>query len=175
MVWTKKNGLIWAGALVVLLSLAGCAKVSFFKLNGANLHPDVKTLSVALFFNDVGAGPPALSQNFTERLRDYFIRNTNLDLIDRNGDLQFEGSITGYDVTMQAPTGDELAGLQRLTVTVQCQYTNLKDDQFDFDQSFSFFADFPPDQNIQDVEDQLLEEILEQIVIDIFNASVANW
>ncbi len=148
-----------------------------FTFQGGTIPPDAQTLSVQTFFDDVGAGPADLNVNITERLRDYFQRNTRLALVRQDGDLQFEGSITGYEVAPAAPTAGEnqQAALQRLTITVQVQYVNTFDEKNNFDKSFSFFSDFDAAQNLTDVEEALIEEIFEQIVLDIFNASVANW
>ncbi|MGF1532922.1 MAG: LptE family protein [Bernardetiaceae bacterium] len=148
-----------------------------FTFQGGTIPPDAQTLSVQTFFDDVGAGPADLNVNITERLRDYFQRNTRLALVRQDGDLQFEGSITGYEVAPAASTAGEnqQAALQRLTITVQVQYVNTFDEKNNFDKSFSFFSDFDAAQNLTDVEEALIEEIFEQIVLDIFNASVANW
>jgi hypothetical protein len=43
------------------------------------------------------------------------------------------------------------------------------------DKTFSFYKDFPSDQNLADVEEQYTKQIFERIINDIFNASVANW
>ena len=43
------------------------------------------------------------------------------------------------------------------------------------DKSFSFYKDFPNEQNFTDVEEQYTRQIFERIVNDIFNASIANW
>ncbi|TAF34996.1 MAG: hypothetical protein EAZ57_01880 [Cytophagales bacterium] len=161
---------VWFGLL------AGCAgfKIS---LNGATIPPEAKSISVAMFLDDAGTGPPNLAITTTEKMRSYFQRNTRLDVIAGNGDLQYEGSVTGYTVTPVAPTGEDTqqAGLQRLTITLQVQYLNTFDEEAGFDESFSFFADFPPDKNITDVERDLIEVILNQIMFDVFNRSLANW
>src|SRR5690606_33018136 len=115
-------------------------------------------------------------------LTDYFLQNTNLGLVQENGDLHFEGSIVGYRLTPVAPTavGDEtrtdVAGLMRLTITVKAVYINSQDDSFDFDKNFSFYGDYDPQTtSLSAAEGQLIDEIFEQLVYDIFNASVANW
>ena len=61
-------------------------------------------LSVSNFFNDTAGGPPNMGQFFTEELREYFQRNTKLELVQSQGDLQFEGAISSYDVRPQAVT-----------------------------------------------------------------------
>jgi len=154
-----------------------------YTYTGANISPDVKTVSIDFFPNEAGDGPANMSQLFTEALRDYFQNNTNLAIDNSgNGDLQISGAITSFRYAPMAPTSsrnDQLAdnaGLQRLTINIQTQYMNIKDDSFDFDKGFSFYADYDPNTtSISSIEPSLVDEIFEQIVYDIFNASVANW
>jgi len=175
-----KNKLSKLSVFLIAIFLAGCGVYSF---SGANISPDVKTISIEFFYNESGDGPPDLGLQFTEGLKDYFQNNTNLAADNSgNGDLQFSGNIRRFNYAPIAPTASDNqnlpnnAGLQRLTISIAVQYTNTKDDSFDFDQQFSFYADFDPNTtSISAVESQLIEEILEQIYVDIFNASVANW
>lgn len=165
----------------ILFLLEGCGIYSF---TGATLSPDIKTISIQTFYDEVGTGPPNLSQKFTEAIKEYYQRNTSLSLVDDEGDLQLEGSIVGYRLTPIAPKANanqnypnaDVAGLQRLTISVKTVYTNTKDETKDFDQQFSFYADYNPEtQNFNSIEDDLVNEIFDQIILDIFNASIANW
>lgn len=164
--------------LISLVALSGCSVYSF---TGASLVSGEQTVSIQQFYNNALLGPSNMSQVFTEKMRDYFQQNTSLTLVDDNGDLQFEGFIASYTVTPVAPNANQGDGLQvsattRVSISVQATYTNVKNDQFDFDRSFRFFQDFDSESNdLQSVEDQLVEEIFDQIILDIFNASVANW
>jgi hypothetical protein len=168
-------------SLSLILVSNGCGIYSF---TGATLSPDIKTVSIQTFFDEVGTGPPNLSQKFTELFKEYFQRNTSLTLTDTEGDLQFEGSITGYRLSPIAPTsqanlnvpGADVAALQRLTITVKTTYINTTDETKDFDQNFSFYADYDPEtQNFNSIENELVDEIFEQIILDIFNATIADW
>ena len=68
------------------------------------------------------------------------------------------------------------ASSTRLTITVRATYVNTLDESMSFkDKTFSFYKDFPNDQNLADVEEQYTRQIFERIVNDIFNASIANW
>jgi hypothetical protein len=163
----------------VSLLASACGIYSF---TGAALSPDIKTISIQTFFNESEGGPPNMGQLFTEAMRDYFQQNTSLGLTSRDGDLQFEGSITGYRVTPIATTASldqtqrgDGAGAQRLTISVKVNYVNTKEEEASFSKSFSFYADFSVNQNFTAVENQLIDEIFEQIILDIFNASVASW
>ena len=170
--------------LVFLLMnvLAGCGVYSF---TGANISPEIKTISIQTFYDEVGMGPPNLSPLFTETIRDYYQQNTSLTIVPIEGDLQLEGSIVGYRLTPMAPKAGgnlnyrdaDIAALERLTITVKVTYLNTQDDSYDFEsQNFSFYLDYDPEkQDFSTIEDALVEEIYNAIILDIFNASVANW
>jgi hypothetical protein len=162
--------------LLIILSCNGCGFVNY-SFTGTTLRPDVKTISVTNFINNSGGGPANISQNFTERVKEYYQQNSTLKIYPANGtaDLQLEGAITGYDVTPIAPTQGQFASLNRLTVRVQVKFINTKDETESFDAPFSFYADFPQERTLTAVENELLAVIFDQIVLDIFNKSVANW
>lgn len=171
------------GMLVIILAalfLQGCA--GGYSFTGVTLPPSVQTIAIQSFYNDTGGGPPNLMQNFTERLRDYYIRNTNLALVDADGDLQLEGSIIGWQLSPVAPTASggnnapDRAGLQRLTITVKADFINTQDETQNFSRNFSFYADYNPDvTDLPSEEPRLIDEIFEAVVFDIFNSTVANW
>lgn len=170
-------------AAVLLLSFlaTNCSNVSY-SFTGAAISPEVKTISIQNFYNDSGGGPPTMSQQFTEKLKDYFQQNTNLTLVDGDGDLQLEGAIERYDFEPVAPQASgsdnvaDVASQMRLNITVSATYVNTNDDQYDFDdRNFTFFADFDAERDPTSVEEELVDEILDQIIFDIFTASVANW
>ena len=177
----QKNGwqrVSFLAFLLFTMLLQACGVYSF---TGATLPPTINTISIQPFFNDTGNGPPNLSQNFTERLRDYFQSNTDLALVDTDGDLQLDGSIVGWQLSPVAPTATgnnqpDRAGLQRLTITVAVNFINTQDEQQSFERNFSFYADYNPQQTDFAAEEQrLIDEISETIIFDIFNNTVANW
>src|SRR5688572_14648624 len=144
---------------------------------------NAKNISIDEFYDNTDLGPANLGQTFTNRLKDYFIQNTNLSVIQSNGELRLEGIITSYTLTPIAPTaptdassGINSASSTRLTITVKANYINTLDESMSFkDKSFSFFKDFSNDQTFSDIEEELIKQIFDQISLDIFNASVANW
>ena len=95
--------------------------------------------------------------------------------MDIEGDLEISGEITGYDVKAMAVTADEVAAQNRLTVNVKIYFTNRKYPEDDFEKSFSAYADYDSSNTLDAMESQLCEEIIEKLVEDIFNATVANW
>ncbi|WKN43820.1 LptE family protein [Tunicatimonas pelagia] len=170
---------LWMLAILIFISFSGCGIYTF---TGASLGPEVRTISIDNFYNDAGNGPPNMSQVFTEDIRDYYQANTNLALVQENGDLLLEGAITRYEFVPVAPRASgsnevaDVAGLVRLNITVTASYVNTYNDEFNFEnKSFTFFADFSSDRDPSSVEDDLIAEITDQIIFDIFAATVANW
>jgi len=159
--------------LGLLLATTSCGIYSF---TGASLSPDIKTLSILSISDRSGSGPAILGQTFTNKTQQYFQSNSSLTLIPKSGDLQIEGNITGYTLSPIAPTGNDVAAKTRLTITVQIKFTNLKDPDQDFDQSFSSYSDYNQTQVLTPaVETTLIETISDQILLDIYQKTVANW
>ncbi len=167
--------------LLIIMLIQGCSvKYSF---TGTNINYDlVQTFSVDNFFNDSGQGPANMEQRFTEALKDFYQRNTQLELVRTNGDLQFLGAINRYTLTPQAAVSSgsanvpDRAGQMRLTIGVEVEYINLTNEEENLTRSFSFFQDYDPrTTTLLDVENDLVEEIFENIIQDIFTSTVANW
>lgn len=146
-----------------------------YSLNGASIPPEAKTVSVTFFQNYAAMAPPTLSQSFTEALRTKLSSQSRLALISRDGDLAFEGSITGYSTMPVAIQSTDQAALNRLSITVNVKYTCSFDEKKNFEQSFSRFADYPSNQNLTSVESRLIQEINDQLTQDIFNKALNNW
>lgn len=164
------NIVLWT---LVLIGMPAC-KVNY-SFSGASISSDIKTYSVNYFSSTAVLAPPSLTQTLTEDLKSIFLSQTSLKLAPTNGDLLFEGTITGYDVTPVAVTGTEVAAKNRLTIRIQVKFVNTKDNKQNFDQSFSRFYDFDNTQSLNAVESSLIREIDAQLVQDVFNASVGNW
>lgn len=146
-----------------------------YSFTGTTLSPDIKTVTVNNFVLATAGGPANLPLTFNEKLKEYYQRYTNLKVIPNNGDMVLEGNITGYDLLAVAPTAQDQAGVNRLQITVLARFYNNKDESKNFEQSFSFYQDFPQNQTLSQNESRLVPKILDQIVLDIFNKTAADW
>jgi hypothetical protein len=171
-VFGKAEKLFIVATMAFAMIFSGCGVYSF---TGASIPPEAETISVSFIENKADLVEPALSQSFTEALRDRFTTQTTLYLVDRDGDLQIEGEIRSYEVKPVAIQGDETAALNRLSITVFIKFVNTLDDQMNFETSFTRFEDYPSNQDISQVKDALIETINDQLVDDIFNKAVVNW
>ena len=158
--------------IALTLTVVSCGIYSF---TGTNIQPDVKTITIPFVEYKALQVNPSLSNDLTEALQDKFRKLTSLEQVDVDGDLELVCEVTGYDVKATAITAGEVAAQNRLTVTVKIEFSNRKYPEDDVTQSFSAYEDFPSDSSLDAVEGSLCETIIEKIVEDIFNATVAQW
>ena len=158
--------------IVLALAAVSCGIYSF---TGTNIQSDVKTITIPLVEYKALRVNPSLSNQLTEALQDKFRKLTSLEQVDQDGDLELVCEVTGYDTKPQAVTANEVAAQNRLTVTVKIEFTNRKYPEDNVSQSFSAYEDFDATQSLDAVEGTLCETIIDKIVEDIFNATVAQW
>ena len=165
----------WHVFAVCCISVLMTACRVSYSLNGASIPPEAKTVSVTFFQNYASMAPPTLSQSFTEALRTKLSSQSRLNLIARDGDLAFEGSITGYSTMPVSIQSTDQAAQNRLTITVNVKYTCSFDEKKNFEQSFSSFKDYPSNKDLTSVENDLIQLINSQLTQDIFNKALNNW
>ena len=172
-----KNFIQILGISFLILSQNSCGIYSF---TGASIPAGTETFQVNYFENVAGNRPgsvvePGLDRDFTLALQDILINQTNLNLTNTNGDLVFEGEIVEYGITPMSATAENTASQNRLTITVNVRYFNVKEEEDNYETRFSFFYDFPAEQQLYEIKDTAHGEIFERITQDIFNASLAKW
>ncbi len=148
---------------------------SCYSFKGASLSPDLKTIQISNIKMEAAGGPTNLSLEANEKIKEYFQRNTSLKLSTSNPDLLLEGTIVGYELSPQAPTSDDKAGINRLTLRIQFRLNNRLDENKNFEQEFSFYQDFPQNQTLSQVEKNLIPKLLDQIILDLFNKMAGDW
>ncbi len=159
--------------LLAALALSSC-RISY-SFSGTSIQPDVNSITINYIEYRALRVNPSLSNDLTEAIRNQFRRMTRLEQVDQDGDMELSGEITGYDVTAAAVTADEVAARNKLTVTVKISFSDKKHPEEDFDKSFSAYAEYDSTNTLDAVEGALCQEIIEKLVEDIFNASVAQW
>lgn len=171
----KSNRLILALCTLVCAFFApGC--VPKYTFNGSAINYEIyKTVDIGNFPIRASLVYPPLQQTFENELLDYISRNTRLQTTEGAADLELEGEITTYNLTPQAVTENAFASKTRLTIGVRVKYINNKDDKKNLDQTFSAYRDFDATLMLTDVQDQLCEEISEELVNLIFNATLGDW
>lgn len=163
-------------AAIIAVMAVSCGYKVTYNLSGGSIPPEAKTFSVAYFPNNAPMVAPTLSNVLTEGLRDKFSRQTRLQQVEEGGDFAFEGEISNYTSTTASVSSGDYALQNRLTITVKVSFQNAIDQTLSFNnKTFSSYADYDSSQLLIDVQDQLIEEIVEDLVNDIYMAAAGNW
>ena len=162
---------------VMMLLLMGTSCSISYKFNGATIdYTRIKTVTIEDFPNQAPLVYPPLSQMFSERLREQFRRNTRLEPVETNGDLILEGAIVGYELTPMAMQEDALSAMTRFTITVRVSYTNMVEEKKSFSgRTFTSSQEFDSNNLFSDIQEGLAGELIDDLVKQIFNATVEDW
>lgn len=163
-----------------MIALAGIASgCGVYSFSGA--ATTAKTISIDPFFNNTDLAPANIGATFTNKLKDYYQQNSSLRVAE-TGELHIEGTVSEYRINAMAPVSTgrandpNTAALSRLTISVKVSFEDSIEPKNNFkDRTFSFYKDFDNNLNFTTIQEDLEKQIFNQILIDIFNATVANW
>mgnify|MGYP001441184177 FL=1 len=160
---------------MLVFSLIFIVSCNIYSFNGASIPVGSSSVKITTFTNNTSNSIPNLQQILSEKLRDIFLEQTNLNLINEDADLNFIGSIENYEIKPISLKANETTSQNRLSITVKVKYINNVSDQYNYETSFTRYSDFDGLSNLNDVEIELVELITDQLVEDIFNKAVINW
>lgn len=174
--------MVWIKRLAVFVALAGLVFVVYSCKISIGLAPissidynKVKTISIADFQNRAEYVYAPLAIEFNQKLKDMFIQQTKLRLVDSGGDLELDGEITGYNQYNESVDASGYSSKVKLTLTVNVRYVNNTNHEEDFEQQFSAFQTYDSSQLLTSVQDGLITVMVKDITEQIFNSTVANW
>lgn len=160
--------------LVLFFTVEAC-KVSY-KFNGASIdYNTTKTITLDPFTNRAAYQWAPMAPMFNNTLSDIFAKQTKLQQVKKDGDLVISGEITGYDQTNKSVSADGYSAMVQLRITVKVIFVNNTNHEQDFEKSFSAQREYDSTQQLSAVQEELVSQIIEEIVDQIFNATVANW
>ena len=169
---TNKLRLAFCAVLCCLLSACSVS----YKFNGASIdYSKVKTIQIAEFpiRSSYVWGP--MGPIFNNQLKNKYADHTKLIQVKRNGDLKLEGEITKYEQRNKAVTSEGYSAQTELSITVNVRFTNNKDHDKDFEQSFTAQQSFNNTLSLNSVQEELVNQIIEDLCDQIFNKTVADW
>jgi hypothetical protein len=165
----------YAGLLTVVAVLTLTACKMSYSFTGASISPQVKTISIQYFQNRASLVQPGLSQNLTDALIDKCKAQTKLSFINGIGDVNFEGEITDYNTRPLTVAADQLAAMNRFTITIKVKFTNSIDTDLSYEKTFSRYEDYDSNLDLSQVEKTLVDKIVVLLVEDVFNEAFVNW
>ena len=159
---------------VVTLAVVSCSVSYKFNMSSID-YTKVKTIQIADFpiRSSYVWGP--MGPMFNNKLKEQYADHTKLSQVKRNGDLKIEGEITNYSQRNKSVSAEGYSAQTELSITVNVRFTNNTNHQEDFEQQFTATASYETTQSLAAVQEQLVTEMIEDIVDQIFNATVANW
>ena len=89
--------------------------------------------------------------------------------------MQLEGEIIEYSQTNKSISSDGFSSQTQLKMTVNVRFKNNTNHSEDFERTFSATTEYDSKLQLTSVQDQLVQEMTDQIIDQIFNATVANW
>lgn len=174
MAWIKKVALFVT--LAGIVCLVNSCKISMGLAPISSIdYSKVKTISIAEFPNRAEFVYAPMTTEFNQKLKDMFIQQTRLQLVNSNGDLEIDGEITGYNQYNESVAADGFSSKVKLTMTVNVRYVNNTNHEEDFEQQFSAFQTYDSTLLLTDVQDELINKMIKDITEQIFNSTVANW
>ena len=147
-----------------------------YKFNGASINYDIiKSISIDNFPNRAVYQWGPMEAMFNNALSDIYVNQTKLRQVNRGGDLSLSGEITAYDQINKSISSDGYSSMMQLKMSVNVRFENTKNHSEDFERQFSASREFDASQQLGDVQEELVTQMIDEIVEQIFNATVANW
>lgn len=172
--WKKNRIIISLCLAFALISLIAC-KIEY-SFNGASInYNEVKSISLTKFPIRCAYVWAPMEGMFYNSLSDAYAKKTKLKVLKKNGDLQLAGEITEYSQTNKSISSDGFSAQTQLKMTVNVRFKNASKPSADFEKTFSAVTQYDSKQQLNAVQEQLVQEMIDDIVGQIYNATVADW
>lgn len=161
--------------LLLALCLICTACTVSYKFTGTSIdYTIIKTLQLENIANRAPYGWAPMEAMLNTKLLDKYANQTHLQIVKRNGDLHISGEIVGYDQFNKAVAADGYASQVQLRMTVNIRFENKKTSQ-QWEKQFSATTQYDASQSLNSVQEALVQEMINDISDQIFNATVADW
>ena len=174
--WMKIKSVCRISLILVCSVLAVSSCSISYKFNGASINYDkIKSITIENFSNRSALVWGPMTPKLNTAIKDIYAQQTRLKLVNRGGDLQLGGEITGYEQSTKSIAADGYTSMNSLKLTVNVRFTNNTNHTEDFEQQFSATRDFDSKKQLTSVQEELVDQMIKEIVDQIFNTTVANW
>ncbi len=147
----------------------------FYTFSGASIDAQVKNIKVDYFVNKAENFKTNLDRDITQKLIDIIIDQTDLSVNNNNYEIEISGEIISYDISPISISSNDFAKQNRLSIGVNIDFKNYLDEKENYNQKFIRYSDYNSDLNLDEIENELVDKVLEEICIDIFNKTFVNW
>ena len=147
-----------------------------YSFSGASIPDHLETVAVPIAEDRSGGGPPGVEGLLTDALVGLFGDRSRLALVtsEDDADAVVRATIERYAVAPAAVTGDDLAGVNRVSLAVRVVVRDRVENRDLLDRSFTATEDFAPGDGLQG-ESDAAAAALEQVARDAFTAATSDW
>ena len=167
---------VFIQSLILLCTLALTACSISYKFSGTSIdYTKTKSISLDKFPIRANYVWSPMESMFYNTISDAYAQKTKLKVLKRDGDLQLAGEIVEYSQTNKSVGSDGYSTQMQLKMVVNVRFVNTKKHEEDFEQRFSATAEYDSSKQLAAVQEELVQEMIDDIVDQIFNATVAIW
>ena len=167
---------VFIQSLILLCTLALTACSISYKFSGTSIdYTKTKSISLDKFPIRANYVWSPMESMFYNTISDAYAQKTKLKVLKRDGDLQLAGEIVEYSQTNKSVGSDGYSTQVQLKMVVNVRFVNTKKHEEDFEKRFSATAEYDSSKQLAAVQEELVQEMIDDIVDQIFNATVAIW
>ena len=171
----QKNNVLVYLTCILLLSIFNFSTCKYSFKDTSPIPQEVKTFRVNYLENKAQYVNTQLSPQLTEKLKQKIINTTRLrQTNDDDAHYDISGYVSQYYTSTISITGANSSG-NRLTVGFHLVFKNTLDDKKNFETDLTRTFDFPATQSLTQAEASLNNDIVRNIVDEIFNKIFSNW
>ncbi len=160
---------------ILLFGIFNYASCKYSFKDTSPIPEEVKTFRVNYLENKAQYVNTQLSPQLTERLKQKIINTTRLrQTNDDDVHYDISGFVSQYYTSTISITGNNAAS-NRLTVGFHLVFRNTLDEKKNFETDLTRTFDFPATQSLSQAESSLNNEMVRNIVDEIFNKIFSNW
>jgi Lipopolysaccharide-assembly len=160
--------------LLFVMAVPAC-KWFPYKFKDVSIPPNLKTFKVNYIENKARYINPQLSPQITDRLRQKITNQTRLSPASEGAHLEISATITEYSVTTSGVSGTRESSTNRLNIGLSIDIKNTLEADKSIQASISRSIDFPATLTLSQAEARYSEEIIKNVVDEIFNKIFSNW
>jgi hypothetical protein len=172
----RRTQIYFALLLLTMITAGGCSCSWFpYKTKDVSIDPDVKTFRVDYIENKARYINPQLSPRITDKLRQKITAQTSLKPSTGEAHLEISGFVSEYSVTTSGVSDGRNAITNRLNISITVEIKNNPHPEKSIQSVVSRNFDFPAQLTIAQAEARLGDEIVKNVVDEIFNKIFSNW
>jgi len=154
----------------IILFLSGC-----YSFKGISIPDNISSYNIPYIEITTPDAPPSINTDLQDKLIQKINSETRLAFSAGSPDVVFLAAISGYSVRSIGANSENSVDANQLNISVKVEYTDSTNEENNWKQNFSQQRQFPAGTDLLSVQDQLVGEIFDDLVEDIFNKAFTNW